>query len=52
MKTYRFNPPIDWLKDKSNNLFMGLCDMILYLNSFFNGRNDLTMIEIGSAMGE
>ena len=52
MKTYRFNPPKDWLKDKSNNLFIGLCDMILYLNSFFDGRNDLTMIEIGSAMGE
>ena len=52
MKTLRYNPPSEWTGDSSNHLFLGFCDMLSYVNSYFKSRNDLKMIEIGSYMGE
>ncbi len=52
MKTLRYNPPSEWTGDSSNYLFLGFCDMLSYLNSYYKSRNDLKMIEIGSYMGE
>ena len=52
MKTLRYNPPNEWTNSSANYLFLGFCDMLSYINSYFKGRNDLRMIEIGSFMGE
>ena len=52
MKTLRYNPPSEWTNSSANYLFLGFCDMLSYINSYFKGRNDLRMIEIGSFMGE
>ena len=52
MKTLRYNPPNEWTNSSANYLFLGFCDMLSYINSYFKGINDLRMIEIGSFMGE
>ena len=52
MNTFRYKPPSDWLEGKSNQMFLGFCTMLSYIDNFFNSRNDLKMIEIGSYMGE
>ena len=52
MNTFRYKPPSDWLEGKSNQIFLGFCAMLSYIDNFFNSRNDLKMIEIGSYMGE
>lgn len=52
MNTLRFNPLDEWKSNMSNHLFLGLSEMIIWLDDFFKGRSDLKMIEIGSYMGE
>ena len=52
MKTLRYNPPSEWTSIHQIIYFLDFCDMLSYVNSYFKGRNDLKMIEIGSYMGE
>ena len=52
MNTFRYKPPSDWLEGKSNQMFLGFCTMLSYIDNFLIVENDLKMIEIGSYMGE